>query len=149
MTLVSTTLVFVLSGCGPIAQMPGVRLGGTEVASPSSWNEVEIPDEVQLRTVSLLPRVVNLWAVKAADVLWVSGEEDSGWVRNIASASEVHLRVRDDVFVLRATRIADLATKTRVGEAYLQKYRGVIAGGGVEWGPDFLKDYILFRLDPR
>ena len=103
MTLVSTTLVFVLSACGPIGQMPGVRLGGTEVASPSSWNEV----------------------------------------------SDVHLRVRDDVFVLRATRIADLATKTRVGEAYLQKYRGVIAGGGVEWGPDFLKDYILLRLDPR
>ena len=67
-SLLVAVAALVLAGCGPISFAPGIRLGGSEVPTPASWGDVDIPAVVQLRVAAgLFPRVVNIWAVKADD----------------------------------------------------------------------------------
>jgi len=144
-------IVAALAGCGPVSFVPGVRLGGTEVATPDSWDAVEVPEEVRLRADGgWLPRVVNIWAVKANDSLYVSGSKGSGWVERLLATPEMQLRIGDSVYALRATPIEAGEERVSVIRAYLAKYREQILEftDGEEPDPEQNDpSRVVFRLD--
>lgn len=120
-------ILFALSaqlGCAPIYIVPGLRLGGAEVPTPDSWANVEVPEEVLLRTEgAVLPRVHRIWAVKFEGDIFVSGGPAGGWVDRSIADPNVMLRMGDDVYALRADQINDPAAQRRGMEAMIAKYR--------------------------
>lgn len=144
--------IFFLSGCGPIVMVPGVRLGGTEVPTPSTWADVDVPEEVLLRTQDgLIPRVHRIWAAKGEGGILVAGETGSGWVVRALANPDVDLRMGDDVYALRATPIEDLDAQRRATRIFIAKYReGMLELYGEEPDPEEMAgEAVLFRLGAR
>jgi hypothetical protein len=141
-----------LTACGPVVMVPGVRLGGAEVIAPDSWADVEVPEEVLLRTEGgVLPRVHRIWAAKGEGGILVAGEATSSWIERAIADPNVQLRMGDDVYALRAERVIDPDAQRRAVDIFIAKYReGMIRIYGEE--PDaeeMARESVLFRLDRR
>jgi len=134
LTYVLIVLVILLLGvalAAPIGPMPGVRLGGTSATPPALWSAVDLPEEVLLATsAGVLPHVVIIWVVESDNRLYVIGDPSSTWVGGATRSPDVQLRIGDDVYDMRATRLA--AGRQDLIQKYVDRYKGnypdIIAG---------------------
>ncbi len=149
--LAATVLATTVLACGPIAFIPGIRIGGTETAVPSSWSEVAVPGEVLLRADGgVLPRVVTIWAVESGGSLYVAGVAGSGWVDRLVENPDTYVRIDDALYSLRASLVAPGDERSRVFQAYLDKYRAEMSEFNDGQGPDRDDpDRRVFRLEAR
>ena len=131
-------------GCGPIVMIPGGELSGTVQPLPADWAFSDAFDTVQLETRPQDPYSVNVWAVAAADAIFVAagGGLETAWAQHIEADERVRLRIEDALYELRATREDDPATRERVLQALQKKY---------DFEPDDedTAKAILYRLDRR
>jgi len=145
-------MTMLLNACTPIVMLPGVRLGGSEVPTPSSWSDVEIPEEVLIRTEGgWVPWVHRIWAAKSDEGIYVAGEPGSRWVERALAEPNVQLRVGDDVYTLRATQIDDLQKQREATAIFLAKYReGMLELYGEEPDPEEMAgEAVVFLLARR
>jgi hypothetical protein len=101
-------LVVVLGAAiaAPIGPMPGFRIGGNDADAPEQWSSIDIPGEVRLASYSgLLPHVVIIWIVESDNRLYVIGDPASAWVEGATNAPDVRLRMGDNTYDMRATRL--------------------------------------------
>ncbi len=107
--IVLIVLVIVALGAAiaaPIGPMPGFSIGGNDATPPDDWSSVDLPDEVLLANYAgALPHVVIIWIVEADNRLYVIGAPESTWVNGTTSAPEVRLRIGDNTYDMRATRL--------------------------------------------
>jgi hypothetical protein len=90
----------------PIGPMPGFRIGGNDAEAPDDWSSLELPNEVLLANYAgALPHVVIIWVVEDSNRLYVIGAPDSTWVEGTTKAPDVRLRIRDNTYNMRATRL--------------------------------------------
>ena len=88
----------------PIGVVPGFFIGGTEQEVPEKWEDTSGIDEVRLRAVDLIPRVVIIWIVQVNGELYVSGGKDSGWVSRLLKNADAQLRIGDSTYAVTAER---------------------------------------------
>ena len=123
-------LVLGLALFAPIGPMPGVRLGGNHASPPDQWSSVSLPEEVRLATSGTLPYVVIIWVVESDNRLYVIGAPDSTWVERATQTSDVRLRIDDNAYDMRATRLEP--GRQDVFQMYIDRYKGnypdIIAG---------------------
>ena len=133
-----------------MGETPGLRLGGSGATAPASFGFVQESEVIQLEAWGLLlPRVVNIWGIGFDDALYVWGDLESGWVRRVAERpDEVRVRVGDNVYELRATRVNDASEKKRVVAAYQAKYAESL--DEIFGRPTTVDDFeLIYRLTPR
>ena len=123
-TILALALTILITGCrGPFILLPGGALEGTTVAAPSDWSFTNDIDTIQLETRPAEPYSVNLWAVGIGPLLYIhAGAYRSRWVENMEANPDVRLRVENDLYVLRASRVEDQDEFNRFSDAYQQKY---------------------------
>jgi hypothetical protein len=143
-------LLIGLAVAAPIGPMPGFRLGGSEASAPAQWSSATLPEEVRLATFAgMLPHVVIIWVVESDNRLYVIGAPDSTWVAGASQAPEVRLRIADNAYDMRATRLDP--GPAHLFEKYLDRYRDnypdIIAG----FPPmeEFSQGAALFELTRR
>jgi hypothetical protein len=106
----------------PIGPMPGIRLGGNPASVPAQWSSVTLPDEVRLATSSgMLPHVVIIWVVESDNRLYVIGAPDSVWVEGATRSSDVRLRIGDNTYEMRATRVE--SGRREISQMYIDRYK--------------------------
>lgn len=113
-------VALVLIVAAPIGPVPGLFIGGTSTAPPSTWSDTSDVHEIKLKVPGALPRVVIIWVIEHGGDLFVVGSRDSGWVRMIGEGSPVEMRLGDDTYALRATPVT--AGWQPILEAYVAKY---------------------------
>lgn len=153
-SLQTSVLIFsslYLIACGPIEQLPGLRLGGNAAQTPENFDFVDDYPLIQLEAWgTILPRVVNIWGVGEGQTLYVWGAEDSGWVKRTAEHPDIRVRIGDDHYALRAERLrdADLEERARVLAKYQTKYGSELTEifGRPATPDDFA---MVYRLTPR
>ena len=145
----ATFLLFVVLGCGPMGETPGIRLGGSGVGAPDGFALVQHSEIIQLEAQGLLlPRVVNIWGVGFDDAMYVWSDPGTGWSGRVEERpDEVRVRVGDNVYELSASKVSDADVKQRVAEAFQAKYAKQI---DELWGePVTVDDFdVLYRLTP-
>ena len=80
-------LMFLLIGCGPMDETPGLSLGGTPAPTPTDGFAFvqNGPEEILLEAWgTIFPRVVTIWGVGTNEWAYVWGDPDSGWVTRTA-----------------------------------------------------------------
>jgi hypothetical protein len=115
-------VIVIAAVMAPIGPMPGIRLGGTTASAPDQWSSVTLPEEVRLEASGgVLPYVVIIWVFESDNNLYVIGSPDSRWVALASENPDVRLRINDDVYAMKATRMppgrVDLAQK------YVDRYK--------------------------
>lgn len=153
--LSSVLLVLVLLSIGiaiaaPIGPMPGFRLGGSPAPAPAQWSAVTLPDEVLLATPGgLLPHVVIIWIVEFDERLYVVGAPDSNWVVRATHSPDVRLRIGDDVYDMRATRVQ--SPRPDILKEYVDRYDDDYPDIIERFPPveEFAKNAALFELASR
>lgn len=149
MRILPLLFVFLLAGCLPINQTPGLRLGGSPAPTPTSFEFVADHDLIMLRAQgAVLPRVVNIWGVGSPHALYVWGDPASGWTRRVAERPEVIVRIGDDAYELRAEKVSDPAETERVRAAYAEKYGQDLEA--IFGRPATVEDFqLVYRLTAR
>ncbi|MDP6375914.1 MAG: DUF2255 family protein [Pseudomonadales bacterium] len=134
----------------PIGPMPGIRLGGNSATAPARWSSATLPEEVHLATYAgTLPHVVIIWVVETDNRLYVIGAPDSTWVEGATRSPDVRLRIDENVYDMRATRIE--SSRQDVFQAAIDRYKDnypeIIAG----FPPiaEFSQGAALFELSRR
>jgi len=123
MAILSALLVLT-AVLAPIGPMPGIWLSGANTPAPHSWGDTADVLEVKLQVgAGSLGRTVIIWVVQVDGDLYVTGQQDSGWVRGIGMQGPVRLQLRDTVYALHATAVEDVAAAERVLIAWQDKYR--------------------------
>ena len=106
----------------PIGPMPGIRLGGNSATAPAQWSSLALPEEVRLATsAGVLPHVVIIWVVESDNHLYVIGAPDSTWVDGATRAPDVRLRIGDNAYDMRATRIE--SGREDIFQMYIDRYK--------------------------
>jgi hypothetical protein len=138
-----------LTGCLPMDETPGLRLGGTLSPAPSNFEFVSDHPTILLRAQgSILPRVVTIWGVGFPNALYVWGDPTSGWTQRVAQRPDVMVRIGEDAFELRAEKVSDPAEVERVVAAYAEKYGEDLEA--IFGRPATVEDFsLIYRLTPR
>ncbi len=93
---------------GPIAVFPGGALDGPVEPVPQSFEFARDAGTIQLESRPEDPYSVNIACAIVGDDLYVSaGDNKSQWVENIEANPLVRLRIKGDVYELRAQRVTD------------------------------------------
>ena len=138
--LLMVTALLLVAACEPMGPVPGGMLSGTESQTPVDWGAIADVEVVQLETAG--PYSVNLWAVTDGDRLYVvSSRGASGWLERLTRSPDVRLRVEDDIYLLRASRVDVQTERERVADLYQDKYE-------LRAREDF-PDAVLIRLVSR
>lgn len=99
---------FLLACEGPTAVFPGGALSGPVKEAPASFAFARDAGTVQLETRPDDPYSVNIACAVVGDALYVSaGDNRAEWVDNMEANPLVRLRIRGDVYPLRAERVTD------------------------------------------
>ncbi len=117
---VVVALGLVLAIVAPVGPMPGLFIGGTATAVPTSWPDTSDLHEIKLKVPGVLPRVVIIWVVDFEGELYVLGMKDSGWTGMIGAGSPVEVRIGDETYAVRATPVVEGGEE--IYTAYLAKY---------------------------
>jgi hypothetical protein len=150
MRIAAILLTLTIFGCAPMGERPGMRLGGSRVATPDSFAFVQESEVIQLEAWGLLfPRVVNIWGVGFDEAMYVWSDPGSGWSQRVnRRPDEVRVRVGDNVYAVRATQVSDANETARVAAAYQAKYAEQMVELYGEVSP--VEDFeLLYRLTPR
>jgi hypothetical protein len=141
--LIALSSLFLVAGCGPFLILPGGELDGSTAPAPNDWSFSAEVGTVQLETRPEDPYSVNIWAVGMGPVLYVhAGANRSSWVEHMEANSEVRVRVEDQLYDLRASRVEDQDEFTRFSDAYEEKY-------GSRPRNENVGEAYLFRLEAR
>lgn len=119
--IVAVVLLALLIVIAPVGPLPGVFIGGTKTAVPETWPDTSKTHEIRLSVPGTLPRVVIVWVVEHAGELHVVGASNSGWVSMLGAGGPIEMRLGDDTYALRASRVTD--GWQDVLNAYVEKYR--------------------------
>ena len=136
--------------CGPMADYPGLRLGGTLSERPENFLFVKDHEVIQLEAWgAVLPRVVNIWGVGSVDALYVWGDPDSGWATRVAQRPEaVRVRLGDRSYEVRAEPVSDPVEQAKVVASYQSKYGSSLKA--MYGRPTTVDDFdLLYRLTSR
>ncbi len=137
-----SVLLFVV-GCGPLLVIPGGRLDGVPAPAPNDWSFTDDVDTVQLETRPEDPYSVNIWAVGMGPLLYVhAGANRSSWVEHMEANADVRIRVEDNLYEVRASRVEDQDEFARFSDAYEKKY-------GARPRKENVAEAYLFRLEAR
>ena len=143
MAIASFSLLLLLSGCGPFVLIPGGELSGRVTEVPSDWSFTDDVSTVQLESRPSDPYSVNIWATGVGDALYLhAGTNRANWVEYIEVDPRVRIRIGDDIYELRATRVEDPAEFKRFADAYDEKY-------GVRPRNENVAEVYLMRLESR
>lgn len=116
-------MLLLLAGCEylPFGQGP---LEGQVVPNPADWAEVGSVDIIQFETNGVEgPYSVNLWIANVEGVLHVfAGDNETDWVINIRSDSNVRLGVNGSIYELKATRESDAEQFEKFAQQWEAKY---------------------------
>ncbi len=138
----SLVLVLVLGGCGPFLLLPGGQLSGRITPVPGDWDFVQNVKTIQLETRPSDPYSVNIWVTAIGSSLYLhAGAKHSKWVGYIEDDPNVRVRIKDDLYELRATRVVDPNEFGRFADAYEAKF-------GVRPRNENVAEVYLMRLDP-
>ncbi len=136
-------LLVLATGCGPFVLLPGGELEGRTVSVPADWALLSDTDTVQLETQPTDPYSVNIWAVGLGSSVYIhAGTNRADWVEYIEADAKVRLRVEEDLYELRATRVEAQDEFDRFADAYAAKY-------GRRPGNEKVDEAYLFRLAAR
>ena len=105
----------------PLGSVPGIFIGGTETDVPEHWGNTSATEEILLEVPGIPPRVVIIWVVQVRDDLYVSGANESGWVKMLGAGGPVRVRMGDNTFSLQASTVT--AGWQDILEASRNKYR--------------------------
>ena len=101
--------------------LPGFFIGGTPAAAPETWPDTSDVDNVTLKIVGGVPRVVIVWIIQHEGELHVIGRSTSGWTKKLGPGGPVELRMGDETYSLTASRLQ--SGWEPVATAYMDKYR--------------------------
>ena len=138
--VVALACIAALSACGePFSTIPGGELAGQALEPPPEWHDV--PDTIQLETRPQDPYSINIWSVGLGSDLYVAtGGDGTFWTGHIASDNSVRVRLRDQIYALKATHVSEPVERNRVAQAFADKYEVDPADGWVIEG-------MIIRLD--
>ena len=103
--------------------IPGGKLEGAPAAPPSDWSLADDVSTVQLETNPQDPYSVNIWAVGIGPILYVhAGANRSTWVEHMEADPQVRVRIEEDIYTLRASRVEGQDEFDRFSDAYEEKY---------------------------
>ncbi len=143
MRRLSALLLALLAACGPLNVIPGGELAGSTQPAPTDWGFSDAVRTVQLETRPADPYSVNVWGVGLGSHFYVfAADRESRWAAYIAEDPRVRLRVRDDVFALRATRTENPSELDAFHAALDRKY-------DYELDADERSQALIFRLEAR
>lgn len=141
--LISAVLVALL----PIGPVPGFFIGGTLTEKPAEWMDTSSVHEVRLKVPGTLPRVVVIWFIAHQGEFHVAGSNSSGWVKMLGDGAPVKLRLDDNTYSLKATRVTE--DTLPILDAYADKYRpdypDIVASFGEPEA--MMAGYSVFRLN--
>ena len=141
--LIAISFLSLVVGCGPFLVVPGGRLDGAPTPAPNDWSFCDEVDTVQLETRPEDPYSVNIWAVGMGPFLYVhAGANRSSWVEHMEANADVRIRVEDNLYEVRASRVEDQDEFARFSDAYEEKY-------GSRPGNENVAEAYLFRLEAR
>jgi hypothetical protein len=142
-TLVLSSLLLGLAGCGPTFVFPGGELDGEVAPTPSDWTFAADVTTIQLETRPTDPYSVNITCAVVDGRLYISaGDNYSQWAENIDADPNVRLRIEGAVYELRAVRVTNAAEMAGFATAWTDK---------VSFGrdPTELDEAFVYRLEPR
>jgi hypothetical protein len=120
--------------------MPGGKLEGAPAAAPHDWSFTDDVSTVQLETNPQDPYSVNIWAVGIGPVLYVhAGANRSTWVEHMEADPQVRVRIEEDIYTLRASRVEGQGEFDRFSDSYEKKY-------GSRPRNEVVSEAYLFRL---
>ena len=92
---------------------------------------------------------MNIWAVGFDDAMYVWSDPGSGWSQRVEKRpDDVHVRVGNSVYTVRATRVSDASETKRAADAFQEKYAESIQE--LYGRPMTVDDFeLLFRLTVR
>ena len=131
-----------LTGCG-YWPLPGGELEGTPKSTPDDWAFLAETSIVQIETRPDDPYSINIWAVGLGPVVYLhAGANRATWVEHLEADPRIRLRVEDDLYELRSTRVETQEEFDRFAEAYDAKY-------GVRPRNENVEEVYLLRLEAR
>jgi hypothetical protein len=99
-------LVLVVIGLvwlAPLGTLPGIFIGGTETDVPDRWGDTSSMEEILLEVPGSPPRVVTIWVIQVEGELFISGANESGWVKMLGAGGPVRARMGDSTYSLQAS----------------------------------------------
>ena len=144
MRIVVTLLVTILlGGCGgPLAFLPGGALQGVSTPVPADWSALSKVKTIQVEFRPSDPYSHNVWGVGIDHDLYIASHGSNRWTPFIASDPRVRVRVGTALYDLTAVPVTDAAERTRVSDAYAQKYE-------IKKDDNWVSTGLVFRLDRR
>ena len=132
-----------LAACSdPYAVFSGGELAGTVKPTPDSFEFARDAGTVQLETRPDDPYSVNIACAVVDRALYVSaGDNKSKWVENIEEDSLVRLRIKGDIYELRADRVRNSEEMDVFAEEWIKN----------SWArdPRKLDEAWVYRLESR
>ena len=138
-------LIFLLalSACSEYLPIAGGQLEGTVSPLPEHWSEMATTEIIQMESIGDAPYSVNLWMVEVDGAPHIfAGDNRAAWVENIAANPNVRLKIKEEIFELRAIRVTDAAVFEIYAQAWKLKY-------GNRPRNERVDETYLFRLTPR
>ena len=131
-----------VAGCGgPFVLLPGGKLEGRDAPTPSDWSSIADVGTVQIETQPSDPYSVNIWVVGIGSVAYLhAGANRANWVVHLESDPSIRMRVDEDIYSLRATRVTTQEEFDRFADAYDEKY-------SVRPRNENVAEVYLFRLE--
>lgn len=111
-----------LAACeGPTGFFSGGTLAGPVAPVPGSFEFARDAGTVQLETRPEDPYSVNIACSVVGDGLYISaGDNRSQWVENMEADPRVRMRIKGDIYELRAERVTDAAEMDAFAEEWLK-----------------------------
>ena len=109
-------------GCEYIPFSSG-KLEGRIINPPSDWNLVLNEEIIQVETNPEEPYSVNLWIVNIDNTPHIfSGDNLSQWAKNILKNDKVRLKIGENIYPLRATRVVETERFEQFARGWDEKY---------------------------
>jgi hypothetical protein len=120
--LLVLSCLLALAGCeGPTALFPGGALTGSVEPVPDDFGFARDAGTVQLETRPEDPYSVNIACSVVGDALYISaGSNRAQWVENMEADPRVRMRIKGDLYELRAERVTDAAELDAFAEEWLK-----------------------------
>lgn len=113
--------VIAVGALAPIGPLPGFFIGGTPSEAPKVWPDTSGVDNVTLKLVDGIPRVLVVWIIQFDGELYVIGRSSSSWTNKLGNGGPVELRIEDETYSLVASRVRE--GWEPIAQAYMDKYR--------------------------
>ena len=124
--LVGILAILLMAGCEPADTTPGLWLSGTLRPFPEDWSFTEGHREISIEvgTPYFVPHSVTIWCADLEGDLYVgaAAPETKNWPSWVMDDPDVVLKVGDEIYEARLTRLSDPEQMSRVGSVYSAKY---------------------------